>query len=324
MWGIGWTTLTWHSSNITGTVKDRTDPRRLATSEVLAAATDDDGEFEWIVTMPPSSNCRVRVSANSHPGVSGESAAAFSIVEPVAVPLKVTLEDWVPGPEGMSADVQVLDTATGSVLEEHTVTLGATGSTSFDTALIGTRDIRVKASHWLSSLKEDVQIAQGMVGVLVSLKNGDCNGDNAVNALDFDALKPFWGTKNPADPNADLNGDTVSMSTIWPSSRQWSASGDGASLAGHRATMCSVMPGRLLTGSCRAGDPFELRRPRPRPTWFLNGRWVRSTWHGQELPRCSAESCWLTATRRATLPGVMPRPLTGTIWESGWAGCTRI
>ena len=278
MWGIGWTnTITWHSSNITGTVKIELTRDGWATSEVLAAATDDDGEFEWIVTMPPSSNCRVRVSANSHPGVSGESAAAFSIVEPVAVPLKVTLEDWVPGPEGMSADVQVLDTATGSVLEEHTVTLGATGSTSFDTALIGTRDIRVKASHWLSSLKEDVQIAQGMVGVLISLKNGDCNGDNAVNASDFDALKPFWGTKNPSDANADLNGDTFcDVFDLEILRKNWSASGDGGvALAGPSgATMwLGDARGRLLTEIVRvAGDPFDIYvwAATTVPTWFLN------------------------------------------------------
>ncbi len=277
-WGIGWTnTITWLSTNVSGGVKIELTRDNWATSEVLAADAENTGQYEWMATGPASSDCRVRVSANSHPGVSGQSASAFSILDPVSVPLKVSLEDWAPGADGMPAQVKVMDAATGTVLEEHDVTLGPTGSTSFDTILYGTHDLWVKSSHWLAAVKEDVEIDPDMLGVVVSLKNGDCDGDNTISIGDFDALKPFWGTKNPSDPNADLNGDTFCDAfDLAILQKNWNASGEGgvfpAGPVGADMWLGDERGRRLSQIVKVAGEPFDIYiwAATTVPTWFLN------------------------------------------------------
>ncbi|MGQ9806892.1 MAG: C1 family peptidase [Armatimonadota bacterium] len=277
-WGIGRTNLIrWRSSNVSGSVKIELTRDDWAASEMLSADAENTGTFQWSATGPASSACRVRVSANSHPGVSGQSASVFSILEPVTVPLKVTLQDWLPGPDGMPVNVKVLKPDTAAVLEQHDVVLGPTGSTSFETILLGTRDLWVKASHWLSALNEDVEIDPDMLGVVVSLKNGDSSGDNVVDRGDFAILKEFWGTKNPANPNADLNGDTLcDVQDLSITRVAWNQTGGGgvipAGPTGASMWLGDARGRRLSEVVCVAGDPFDIYvwASATVPVWFLN------------------------------------------------------
>ncbi|MDW8289648.1 MAG: dockerin type I domain-containing protein, partial [Armatimonadota bacterium] len=67
-----------------------------------------------------------------------------------------------------------------------------------------------KASHWLRRVRTVEVVASDVLGVSVSLVNGDVDGDNEVSLLDFGVLVLAFGSV-PGDtnwsPNADLDGD---------------------------------------------------------------------------------------------------------------------
>lgn len=73
----------------------------------------------------------------------------------------------------------------------------------------GTYDIAFRGSHWLRKLVPNVTIS-GVTLLDVALSNGDINGDNEVNLLDFSGLLAAYGSV-PGEPQwnflADLDGD---------------------------------------------------------------------------------------------------------------------
>ena len=50
---------------------------------MVAAGTEDDGEYTWIVDAPPSDDCLVKVRLTADPSIDDVSDASFSIFQPV-------------------------------------------------------------------------------------------------------------------------------------------------------------------------------------------------------------------------------------------------
>lgn len=95
------------------------------------------------------------------------------------------------------------------VLETHNVPIDASGRYWFATNLRGGYTLSAKASHWLRQAKP-ITITGGMDYVDFSLTNGDCNGDNGIDEIDYAMLSNAWyqAEGDPAyNANADLNGD---------------------------------------------------------------------------------------------------------------------
>ncbi|MCS7310832.1 MAG: hypothetical protein NZ741_11485 [Armatimonadetes bacterium] len=98
----------------------------------------------------------------------------------------------------------------GNVVRTETLTLDAGGGYTLSNLTPGTYDLAFKASHWLRRVRTVEVVSSDVLGVSVSLVNGDVDGDNEVSLLDFGALVAAFGSV-PGDvawnPNADLDGD---------------------------------------------------------------------------------------------------------------------
>jgi hypothetical protein len=112
---------------------------------------------------------------------------------------------------GKVVTVEILST-TGAVVETQDITLGYYGRYAFDTTQTGIRNIRFKASHWLSRTLS-IDLGVGRQATNFNLLNGDIDGDDEVSILDYlylsaayeqDSTSADWTT-----PNA--NGITPQM-----------------------------------------------------------------------------------------------------------------
>jgi hypothetical protein len=122
---------------------------------------------------------------------------------------QVQLRDWEAPVAGIPIDVELRQG--GSTVRSETVFLDPDGNYTLSDVEDGTYDIAFKASHWLRTVVRGVQVAGAdVLGVNVSLTNGDIDGDNEVTLFDFGALVAAFGSQ-PGDgnwnPGADLDGD---------------------------------------------------------------------------------------------------------------------
>ncbi len=119
----------------------------------------------------------------------------------------VALGDYSPSPAGTPITIQVRTAGTTTVLDTLSATLGADGSFTVATNRVGTFDVSVKASHWLSALQGSVTFApSGASGIALALVNGDADNDNQVGPGDLNVLRTAFGV-TPVNPMADLDGD---------------------------------------------------------------------------------------------------------------------
>ena len=93
----------------------------------------------------------------------------------------------------------------GSVVETVTTILDADGHYSFEASLAGDVTIRAKASHWLAK-ERSIDLLTPVIDF--SLINGDINGDNRINVLDYAVLKANYNKTDVSGHAADLNGDS--------------------------------------------------------------------------------------------------------------------
>jgi hypothetical protein len=158
--------------------------------------------FHHILQIPglQSKSGSYAVGINVEPGTlitaSGEAQLTNFLGDTTKVP--VTLE--------------VLEQGTDTIVES--ISTYVDGVDLYSTTLMsrGTYDIGIRASHWLRSRIQGVTIAEGIPLALdqVSLVNGDVNGDNSIDLLDYFRLSDAYNTEKLGpgfDPNADLNGD---------------------------------------------------------------------------------------------------------------------
>lgn len=158
--------------------------------------------FHHILQIPglQSRTGSYAVGINVEPGtlvnVNGEAALNDYLGDTTKVP--VTLEVLLPG--------------TDTVVESIATYVGA--SDEYTTTLMsrGTFDIGIRGSHWLRSRLTNVTITEGTPLSLdaVVLRNGDVNGDNSIDLLDYFRMSDAYNTVkfDPLfDASADLNGD---------------------------------------------------------------------------------------------------------------------
>ncbi|MBW7928438.1 MAG: hypothetical protein H3C58_10225 [Fimbriimonadaceae bacterium] len=92
-----------------------------------------------------------------------------------------------------------------------TVPLGPSGEFSFPAPPAGVYRITAQVPTWLSETIGPILVApEGQEGLIFDLKNGDVNGDNTVNILDFLTLRTAFGSSSNSsnwNPRADLNRD---------------------------------------------------------------------------------------------------------------------
>lgn len=142
---------------------------------------------------------------------------------------RVQLRDFDPAKvSGFPIEVE-LRKQDGSTVT-RTATLDADGDYTI-LADEGTYNIAFKASHWLKKLySSPVVVNQDVAGINVSLTNGDCNGDNGVDEIDYALLSNAWyqaegdpAYNAQADLNADGGVDEIDYAVL---SNAWYTAGD--------------------------------------------------------------------------------------------------
>jgi len=153
-------------------------------------------------------------SANGTNFVSTDSSSAsdhlpvvcdYQIGSPATITGHVDLGEFGGAVSGTPLTLKVLQN--GNVLDTVNATLDANGNFSVQTTRVGTYDVQVKASHWLSSTQTSVTFTgSGASGLAYSLTNGDIDGDNVVGPSDLNLLRSNFGSSGPT---GDLDGDGV-------------------------------------------------------------------------------------------------------------------
>lgn len=102
------------------------------------------------------------------------------------------------------------------------VTKSASGTCMLDSIPGSTVSIWAKGASSLWAKR-----TMGILPLSFSLVNGDCNGDNRVNALDLAVVKRYWNQTSPSNPKADLNRDGRCNATdLALVKKNWNAIGD--------------------------------------------------------------------------------------------------
>jgi hypothetical protein len=107
----------------------------------------------------------------------------------------------VGAPKPKSARVIVALASTNAVLADQVVALGANGEyTAMDPnqSAGGVYKVLVKSSHWLQKQTTATTTAGSVTGRNVSLMNGDINGDNSVDLLDYFRLSDAYNLDSTA------------------------------------------------------------------------------------------------------------------------------
>lgn len=106
--------------------------------------------------------------------------------------------------------LQLRNEGTTTVFKEILVNIDADTVYTFDSPVAGRYDVAVKHLNWLRGIRTVVVGVSDLGAQNVLLNNGDLNGDNTVNVVDFLALRQAFGSAPGAgnwNPMADLNKD---------------------------------------------------------------------------------------------------------------------
>jgi hypothetical protein len=172
--------------------------------EVLSLTLEIDrsraGSTVWVVVNPEGSIDEVRRDNNS--------IGLRLVQRTYSISGQVTLEDFSGDVTRVPVEVELRKE--GNVVQREMLSLDATGGYTLRDVAPGTYDLAFKASHWLRQVRTVEVVSSDVVGVSVSLVNGDIDGDNEVTLFDFGALVAAFGSM-PGDsnwnPDADLDGD---------------------------------------------------------------------------------------------------------------------
>ena len=126
----------------------------------------------------------------------------------------VNLQD-VQSMEGLEVAFEAKSVQNGQVVDAWLSTLDANGTFSEPTPLpLGSYNISVRGPTWLSDSIGPVEVTGTDVsGLTFDLFNGDVNGDNTVNILDFLILRAAFGS-SPSSGNWDESADLNRSGTV--------------------------------------------------------------------------------------------------------------
>lgn len=144
---------------------------------------------------------------NSNPmDRSNEVPYTINFTQPGRITGNITLEDYDPGEDGNYVEVIVRQGGNDTF---HALPLGPGGAYALETGMSGSAEVLVRNWHWLRKSSGPVTLGQP-INLDLSLKNGDCDGDNEVGIGDYSLISSSYGLI-PGDENylyeADLNGD---------------------------------------------------------------------------------------------------------------------
>lgn len=128
-----------------------------------------------------------------------------SVTETGTLSGSVTLEGWLPSPEGQILNLEI--SQGGNPVETVPAYVEANGSFVAATTATGTVTVRAKGSHWLSNSAE---ITIGSTSGTFFLKNGDCDGNNVITTDDYLILSNSFDKSvgdEGYDSRADLDGN---------------------------------------------------------------------------------------------------------------------
>ncbi|HTQ08647.1 MAG TPA: dockerin type I domain-containing protein, partial [Fimbriimonadaceae bacterium] len=158
--------------------------------------------------------------------------ALYNVLATRPVSGTVTLQNYPPGPTGVTVTVKLYQAGTSILVDTQTTTLNSSGAFTVNSqAPSGNYDIYVKTSHWLRKKVTNQSFGlNGVSGLAYSLPNGDVNGDNSVSLADFGQLKLAYGSTSSSgnwNPNADLDGNgSVGLSDFGILKLNYGKSGD--------------------------------------------------------------------------------------------------
>ncbi|GIV19419.1 MAG: hypothetical protein KatS3mg023_1170 [Armatimonadota bacterium] len=187
-----------------GTVLAGATIERLGRYEVsslsLPISLSQAGSAVWVIVNPDGTIDEVRRDNNTV----GLQVAARTY----SVSGQVELQDYQGDVTTVPVVVQVRQN--GNVVRTEVLSLDAQGGYILYHLAPGTYELAFKASHWLRRVRTVEVVSSDVLGVSVSLINGDVDGDNEVSLFDFGALVAAFGSA-PGDANwnadADLDGD---------------------------------------------------------------------------------------------------------------------
>lgn len=125
--------------------------------------------------------------------------------------LRVSLQDFVGPIQEQTLQIDVRQPG-GAIVESFSVNPNSSGVLAFTLQNPGAYDIAVKGSRWLRARVPSVTVDHFGVDLTFSLINGDVDGSNRIDGVDFMALSRAFRSRPGQtlwNPNADLNGDRV-------------------------------------------------------------------------------------------------------------------
>lgn len=138
---------------------------------------------------------------------SNEVPYTINFTQPGRITGTITLEDYEPDEEYNGVELTVRQGTTDTLFY---LSLGPGGTYSIETGLSGSAEVLAKNWHWLRKSSGPVTLGQPL-NLDLSLKNGDCDGDNEVGISDYSMISAAYGStfldEGTFDPSADLNGD---------------------------------------------------------------------------------------------------------------------
>lgn len=215
----------WLANTATGTRLRKVNPSLTASQAYDLIGHESD--LAWCVAFSPRGDIGV---GGSH-WIGAGHDASFAVVRPAyGFGGTVTLQDFGATTTGVAVTVRLHVQGAGTPFATVPGVLGAAGALTIGIPVTGTMDVRVKASHWLTAVRTNVVVGNGGVtGQTFSLKNGDVNGDNAINIADFIQFRVALGSSSGSanwNPNADLDGNgSVAIADFLVLRRNFGSSG---------------------------------------------------------------------------------------------------
>lgn len=120
---------------------------------------------------------------------------------------KVTLQDFKGDITSVRVYIELRKTGEPNV--SNIIYLNATGSYTLNDIPKGQYNVAFKAGHWLGKTIHDVDLTNDVVGLNVSLINGDVDGDNGIDLSDQNLVKRANGSRSGHkkwNADADLDG----------------------------------------------------------------------------------------------------------------------
>lgn len=218
-------------------------------TDVGVFATGDAGAT-WANASAPLGLPNVQVNdVKTVPGTGKLMAATYgrgmwmiSLSNTQSVSGTIEYQDFLGSAAPRTASIKFMNPGTQTMVHAQLVSIGGGGPKSYQifVPISGTFDVYVKGSNWLQKRIPNVSVGPlGVTGLSFSLVNGDINGDNAVDLMDFDVFSEYYDkTSSDADwtvvgangsrpIDADLDGDNaVTLLDFDVFSKNFDASGD--------------------------------------------------------------------------------------------------